>query len=149
MAQRAYRQQEQRRPDLKVKKGGASRLKLDLQLVRRVAVTAVMLALVCSVLFSHAQLSELTMDIQEYRAELREEEHTFNYLSGELNSKTNMKNVEEAASGELGLIKLDPAQVTYFTLDGEDQVDKPESSAQKLAGWLTAGFHSLMEHLDP
>jgi len=138
-----------RQPQLKVNRGGATRAGLDLELVKRVALTALMLALVCSVLYSQAQLSELTMDVQNYQAQLKEEQNTYNYLSGELNSKTNMKNVEEVASGQLGLVKLDPTQVTYFTLEGESKVDKPESGTQKLAGWFESGLLSLMENLDP
>ena len=106
-----------------------------------------MLALVCSVLYSQAQLSELTMDIQTYQTQLAEAKSDYNYLSGQLSSKTNMKNVEEVATGQLGLVKLDPTQVTYFTLENESKVDKPESGAQKVMGWLEAGLKSLTDNL--
>ena len=134
---------------LRVKQGGKPNPRVDFKLIRSIALAALMLALVCSVLLSHAQLSELTMDLQDEQLALRAEENTHNYLTGQLNSKTNMRNVEEAAAGELGLVKLDPAQVTYFTLDGEGKLDKPQSGTQKLAGWFESGMFSLMDDLAP
>ncbi len=150
MAQQAYRYdqraQENRQPRLKVRQGGrAASSRLDT--LKKVSLTAVMLALVCSVLYSQAQLSELTMDIQTYQSQLSQAKSDYNYLSGQLSSKTNMKNVEQVATDQLGLVKLDPAQVTYFTLENESKVDKPENGAQKIMGWLEAGLKSLTDNL--
>lgn len=151
LAQQAYRYDDRRarqeKPRLKVRQGGGRAPVTRLETLKRVSLLAVMLALVCSVLYSQAQLSELTMDIQEYQSKLAAAQSDYNYLSGQLSSKTNMKNVEETATGQLGLVKLDPAQVTYFTLENESKVDKPESGAQKIAGWLEAGLKSLTENL--
>ena len=151
LAQQAYRydgrRARQEKPRLKVRQGGGRAPISRLETLKRVSLLAVMLALVCSVLYSQAQLSELTMDIQEYQSKLATAQSGHNYLSGQLSSKTNMKNVEETATGQLGLVKLDPAQVTYFTLENESKVDKPESGAQKIAGWLEAGLKSLTENL--
>ena len=100
-------------------------------------------------IYSHVQLTELTGKIQDAQAKLTAANSWNSYWSNTLDSKTNLRTVEEAATTRLGMIKADPSQITYIKLDETSTVDRPASGLQKLAGMLHAGALSLVGSLDP
>ena len=145
--QAAYKMKEAsaKAPKLEVRRGDASRrAAARRQNMARGLLALTMLALVCAVIYSHVQLTELTGEIQDARVEL-----TAAYWNNTLDSKTNLRTVEEAATTRLGMIKADPSQITYIKLDETSTVDRPASGLQKLAGMLHAGALSLVGSLDP
>ena len=155
MAQPAYDlelfENRAQRPRAKVRavRGRKKASRLNLQTVKTVAVAVVMAALVVGFLYSQATITELTVDIQNVQSELVSEQSTYNYLSGVLDSKTSLRNVEQIAAGELGLVKVDRSQVTYFSLESESVINRPETAAQKITEFLSTGLLSLMEYLNP
>ena len=155
MAQPAYDlelfENRAQRPRAKVRavRGRKKASRLNLQTVKTVAVAVVMAALVVGFLYSQATITELTVDIQNVQSELVSEQSTYNYLSGVLDSKTSLRNVEQIAAGELGLVKVDRSQVTYFSLESESVINRPETAAQKITEFLNTGLLSLMEYLNP
>ena len=155
MAQPAYDlelfENRAQRPRAKVRavRGRKKASRLNLQTVKTVAVAVVMAALVVGFLYSQATITELTVDIQNVQSDLVNEQSTYNYLSGVLDSKTSLRNVEQIAAGELGLVKGDRSQVTYFSLESESVINRPETAAQKITEFLSTGLLSLMEYLNP
>ena len=155
MAQPAYDlelfENRAQRPRAKVRavRGKKKASRLNLQTVKTVALAVVMAALVVGFLYSQATITELTVDIQNVQSELVSEQSTYNYLSGVLDSKTSLRNVEQIAAGELGLVKVDRSQVTYFSLESESVINRPETAAQKITEFLSTGLLSLMEYLNP
>lgn len=155
MAQPAYDlelfENRAQRPRAKVRavRGRKKASRLNLQTVKTVAVAVVMAALVVGFLYSQATITELTVDIQNVQSDLVNEQSTYNYLSGVLDSKTSLRNVEQIAAGELGLVKVDRSQVTYFSLESESVINRPETAAQKITEFLNTGLLSLMEYLNP
>ncbi len=136
------------RPRVRAVKGrGCARAAL--QVARTVAVLVIMAALVVGYLNSQAAITELTVDIQSAQSELVSEQSTYNYLSGVLDSKTSLRNVEQVAAGELGLVKADRSQVTYFSLESESVINRPESPAQQITEFLSTSLLSLIDYLDP
>ena len=111
--------QPQRSIPLRVKKGGKRRLS-PLQAAMRHAVQLVGLALMAgfavSLLWSEAQLVELNDQIQDAKAMLVSEQSQYTYYTSTLNSQTSITSIEEAAS-RLGLMKIDPSQITYVRLN--------------------------------
>ena len=155
MAQPAYDlelfENRAQRPRAKVRavRGRKKASRLNLQTVKTVAVAVVMAALVVGFLYSQATITELTVDIQSVQSDLVNEQSTYNYLSGVLDSKTSLRNVEQIAAGELGLVKVDRSQVPYFSLESESVINRPETAAQKITEFLSTGLLSLMEYLNP
>ena len=146
--QAAYKMKEAsaKAPKLEVRRGDASRRAA----ARRQNMARGLLALtMLAVIYSHVQLTELTGEIQDARAELTAANSWNSYWSNTLDSKTNLRTVEEAATTRLGMIKADPSQITYIKLDETSTVDRPASGLQKLAGMLHAGALSLVGSLDP
>ena len=123
--------------------------RLNLRAVKTVAAAVVMVALVVGFLYSQAVITELTVDIQDVQSQLVSEQSTYNYLSGVLDSKTSLRNVEQIAAGQLGLVKADRSQVTYFSLEGESVINRPQTAAQRLTEFLSTGLLSLMDYLNP
>ena len=155
MAQPAYDlelfENRAQRPRAKVRavRGRKKASRLNLQTVKTVAVAVVMAALVVGFLYSQATITELTVDIQNVQSDLVSEQSTYNYLSGVLDSKTSLRNVEQIAAGELGLVKVDRSQVTYFSLESESVINRPQTTAQKITEFLSTGLLSPMEYLNP
>lgn len=139
------------RPRAKVKavRGKKKAPRLNLRAVKTVAAAVVMVALVVGFLYSQAVITELTVDIQDVQSQLVSEQSTYNYLSGVLDSKTSLRNVEQIAAGQLGLVKADRSQVTYFSLEGESVINRPQTAAQRLTEFLSTGLLSLMDYLNP
>lgn len=149
--QAAYKMKEAsaKAPKLEVRRGDASRrAAARRQNMARGLLALTMLALVCAVIYSHVQLTELTGEIQDARVELTAANSWNSYWNNTLDSKTNLRTVEEATT-RLGMIKADPSQITYIKLDETSTVDRPASGLQKLAGMLHAGALSLVGSLDP
>ena len=155
MAQPAYDlelfENRAQRPRAKVRavRGKKRASRLNLQTLKTAAVAVVMAALVVGFLYSQATITELTVDIQNVQSDLVSEQSTYNYLSGVLDSKTSLRSVEQIAAGELGLVKVDRSQVTYFSLESESVINRPETAAQKITEFLNTGLLSLMEYLNP
>ena len=122
------------RPRVRVAKGGVrSRRRAELMYYFRITITlALLLGLTVSLLYSYAELNEITLILHWIQNELNEARSEYDYLSSELNSKTNLKAVEEIAGSQLGLMKLDKSQVTYITLEDENQISRPESNTAEL-----------------
>ena len=139
------------RPRAKVKavRGKKKAPRLNLRAVKTVAAAVVMAALVVGFLYSQAAITELTVDIQDVQSQLVSEQSTYNYLSGVLDSKTSLRNVEQIAAGQLGLVKVDRSQVTYFSLEGESVINRPQTAAQRLTEFWSTGLLSLMDYLNP
>ena len=116
----------------------------------RITITlALLLGLTVSLLYSYAELNEITLNVQWTQNELNEARSEYDYLSSELNSKTNLKAVEEIAGSQLGLMKLDKSQVTYITLEDENQISRPESNTAKLLKSLRCLGLTIAENLHP
>ena len=136
-------------PRVKAVPGRKKAPRVNLRTVRTVAVTVVLAALMCGFLHSQATITELTVDIQTAQSQLVNEQSTYNYLSGVLDSKTSLRNVEQIAAAQLGLVKVDRSQVTYFSLEEQSSIQRPETAAQRLTEFLNTGLLSLMDYLNP
>lgn len=140
---------EQAAPRVRAVKGEKKPSRFNAQKAKWVAVTVLMVSLVCGFLYSQATITELTGQIQTTKKQLVSEQSNYTYLSGVLDSKTSLKNVEQIAVTQLGLVKLDKSQITYFSLEGNSAIRRPESKTKQITEFLTTGMLSLMDHLNP
>ncbi|OUN87855.1 MULTISPECIES: hypothetical protein [Eubacteriales] len=136
------------KPRMRAVQGKKQAMKISAQAYKTVAVSCVMVMLTVGLLQSQATLTQLTTQIQKTNQQLVNAQSDYNYLSGVLDSKTNLKNVEQIAA-QLGLMKLDKSQITYVTLENESTIQRPESGWQRILDMLNNGFLRLMDHLDP
>ena len=81
---------------------------------------------------SRTELNETMNGIQRKTSELTDLQSEYIYLNYELESLVSLKNAEEYAETELGLIKLGQSQVEYVNLQSENTIE----TAEKASGML-------------
>ena len=67
----------------------------------------------------------------------------FAYYNSTLNSKTNIASVEETA-GRLGLMKVDPSQITYIRLGESGALVRRESTVRQWTDFLYTGAVNIL-----
>lgn len=120
----------------------------NLRWMSKIAVAAVILAMVCSLIYSKAQVTELMGEIQATQTELEQARSTYNYLSSELDERSSLNNIEQQATA-LGLMKMDKNQITYVQLGAAGRIELRESGTQKVMDGMSAGLLSLFDYLAP
>ncbi len=141
-----------RQPQIRVVQGGRQRLdkvRRTLAAVRGVLVAALLLGLIVSLVYSQATVTELSGEVAATRQKLTAAKSNYDYLSATMDSITSRANIEQIAEGQLGLVKIDPSQITYVRLEDKSVIQKADSNAAKaLDGFRTAAL-SLIGNLDP
>ena len=131
----------------KTKKRGFARINLNT--VKIVAFASIFVALVCSVLDSQRTVTELTAKIAQGENALFDLQSEYAYLNNEMEMRTSLKNVEQYAQAQLGLVKLDKSQITYVERKNDEVIVRPETNLQKLMTTVTTEALSFMEYLAP
>ena len=138
--------QTQRKVALRVEKGGKRRLS-PFQAAMQHALQLISMALLAgfavSLLWSEAQLVEVNDQIQKAKAELVSEQSQYTYYNSTLNSKTNITSVEEAAS-RLGLMKIDPSQITYIRLNESGALERQQSPVRQWTSFIYNGAVTIL-----
>ena len=140
------------RPNVKVVRGGnrgLNRARRFARTVVRVLAVAIVLGLIVSVLYSHAKLTELSGKINEVNTELAAAQSEYDYLSTRMSDITSRASLQEVAEGQLGLVKLDPSQITYVQLEDESVIEKSTNRAGKLLDEVRTAALSLLNGLNP
>ena len=142
----------EQKPRLRVAKTPKKRrflARYNLKWLKVVAAAAVMLALVCSVLYSQTQATELSANIKNQQDELTDLQSDYTYLTNELEMKTNLSTVKEYALSTLQMVKLDRSKITYVMADEQNTVVRTSSGLARVADEVTQGVLSFMEYLAP
>ncbi len=152
MGQAAYNFEQFEQPkvhrEFRAVQGGkkASRM----QALKRFRVTAaslILVGMVVTLLSCNARLTELTGEIQATQKELTTSQSTYDYLQGQLEGISTMKNVEEIAVDQLGMTKLDASQITYVTLENQNSIVCAENGFQRFFSGIQAAALSLWNSL--
>ena len=88
-------------------------------------------------------IRELNDQIQATKAQLVSEQSQYTYYNSTLNSKTNIASVEETA-GRLGLMKVDPSQITYIRLGESGALVRRESTVRQWTDFLYTGAVNIL-----
>ena len=138
--------QTQRKVPLRVEKGGKKRLnpvRAAMQHALQLVGAALLVGFAVSLLWSEAQLVEVNDQIQKAKAELVSEQSQYTYYNSVLNSKTNITSVEEAAS-RLGLMKIDPSQITYIRLNESGALERQQSPVRQWTSFIYNGAVTIL-----
>lgn len=143
---------ERPRPQVRVVRGGRH----GLTRVRQVALStlnvlavALLLGLIVSVVYSQAKITELNGQINEARTELTAAQSEYDYLAARMSEITSRSSLQEVAEGELGLVKLDPSQITYVQLEDENVIEKAAGGADALLSDVRTAALNLLGSLNP
>ena len=138
--------QTQRKVPLRVEKGGKPRLnpvRAAMQHALQLLSAALLVGFAVSLLWSESQLVELNSQIQNAKADLVSAQSQYTYYNSTLNSKTNIASVEETA-GRLGLMKVDPSQITYIRLGESGALVRRESTVRQWTDFLYTGAVNIL-----
>ena len=139
-------------PPLRVVRGGRYALRKARQTAQRVgAVLAavVILTMVVAVVYSQAQVTRLSSEIDAAKQELTNAQSTYDYLSAQMSAITSNANVQQIAEGKLGLVKADNSQVTYIRLQEQTTVERAQNRAAALFSDFGTAVLSLLDSLAP
>ena len=138
--------QPQRKANLRVEKGGKNRLSPRQAAARHamhLVAVALLVGFAISLLWSESRLVELNDQIQDAKAQLVSEQSQYTYYNSTLNSKTNITSVEEAAS-RLGLMKIDPSQITYIRLNESGALERQQSPVRQWTSFIYNGAVTML-----
>lgn len=85
-----------------------------------IAVAVIMISSV--MIYSRVVLTELTEDANSYQTKISKLNTEYERLEAELEAKTSIKAITEAAEKDLGLSKIDSSQIEYVKLTDNDSV---------------------------
>ena len=132
--------QPQRKANLRVAKGGKRRLnplQAAVHNAMNLVAAALLVGFAISLLWSEAQLVELNDQIQATKAQLVSEQSQYTYYNSTLNSK-------EETAGRLGLMKVDPSQITYIRLGESGALVRRESTVRQWTDFLYTGAVNIL-----
>jgi hypothetical protein len=142
---------ERQRPELRVERSEKARPgllgKIDFRWLQAVAVASVLVALVCSVLFSQTRTTELSANIVSQQNALVSLQSEYTYLANEMEMRTNLKTVESYATSVLGLVPLEKSQITYITEQAEVRVERHETGLAQIADEISRGLLSIAQSI--
>ena len=107
----------------------------------------VIIGLSFSVMYSRAQVNEMGSKVNSATKELEILKSENIRLQTELEEKISLKNVEEYATVELGMEKMDASQVEYVTLTSGNQVEITEESDSSVWQKIKNFFDDMMEYI--
>lgn len=143
---------ERTQPKVQVVRGGRHGLNRARQLASStlsVLAGALLLGLVVSVVYSQARITELNGEINDTKTKLTAAQSEYDYLSTQMSNITSRTNLQQVAEGQLGLVPLDPSQVTYVQLEDQSVIEKSTSSAELLLSDVRTAALDLLGSLNP
>ena len=100
-------------------------------------IVAIVLLMAATVM-SRMKLTETMSDISSRTSELTELQSANAYLNYKLESLVSLKNAENYAINELGLVKMDSSRIEYVNLQNENEIvtDGGETAGEKFDTFL-------------
>ena len=137
---------------VRVVKGGRYGLSKARQFARTagtVLVIAIFFGLFASIVASQARITQLSGEIDDAKSELTNAQSYNDYLSTTMDQITNSTSVQQEAEDRLGLVKMDPSQVTYVRLENESVIERAAGTADKFFAGIKTAALSLLGSFDP
>ena len=132
-----------RTPRVRVVKGGRYGLSKARQFART-AGTVLVIAI-----FFGLFATQLSVEIDDAKSELTNAQSYNDYLSTTMDQITNSTSVQQEAEDRLGLVKMDPSQVTYVRLEDESVIERAAGTADKFFAGIKTAALSLLGSFDP
>ncbi len=101
------------------------------------------------ILFCNMELTQLTLEINQKNDELNNLVAENISLSSKHAYEMDLDEVEDYAIENLGMVKMDPGQIEYVELVGEDKitVSNPELTPERMLEILKEWFFKIVEYI--
>lgn len=103
----------------------------SLQSAKILTISLVLLVLMSALLYGRMKVDELDRQIQNTKSELSVAQSENVRLNMKLDSMISLKNVEEYAQTNLGMVKMESHQIEYIDLSGENKANVSGSKTLK------------------
>lgn len=126
------------------------RLQVAAMLAGRFIVALLVGAIVSVGIYNRAILTETVDNITQAKKDLARLQSEQTRLAMELDEKVSIKNIEDYASNQLGLSRMDKYQTTYIALAGSDQIAEQAEMQEKpkLSLNINDLFYKLVEYIN-
>lgn len=132
-------------PELKVVEG--RKAGSNAAMLRGAAIFAVVLAIVCAILYNNMILTELTSQIEDTQEQFEQLKNEDRLMQVQLEGKTSLRAVQDIAENELGMAKVESYQVQYIDLGAGDRVVLARAPQLSLANHIHMAYRSVLEYL--
>ena len=116
-----------------------------LQSAKFIMVAVLMLTLFSAVLYGRFKVDELDREISNINTEITAAQSENVRLNMQIDSVISLKNVEDYAQTQLGMVKMESHQIEYIDLSGEDRVVL--SGTKSLSADNTSFMSKMMEYI--
>jgi len=135
------------RPKLEVVEKQSPKKKVSFfERLQILCVAAVLVASLSLIIYNNVILTELSDEINTVNKQYQAYQSEYKRLASELEGKMSLRNVEEIATSQLGLSKMESYQVMYVDRCEGDKIILTADSPTE-AGGLTERFDAVMEYL--
>ena len=111
--------------------------------------TVIVVALTAFILYGNISLNELTIENSNKQKELTAVVDANEILRLEIDRKNSLGNIEQIATEQLGMVKLQDYQIHTVNLESDDSVEiVKESDRATIIDGIVASFNILLEYLD-
>lgn len=93
-----------------------------LQTAKILAISFVLLSLLAALLYGRLKVDELDREIANLNTDITAAQSECVRLNMQIDSVISLKNVEDYAQTQLGMVKMESHQIEYIDLSGEDRV---------------------------
>lgn len=104
-----------------------------------------LLVLMALTVYNSMLLTETKANVNTGMDELTRLESEYTYLNWQLESRISLKNAEEYAETELGLVKMSAQQIEYINLSSDNQIVGGEADADGLFENIWKSIKGLFE----
>ncbi len=98
--------------------------------VRLTFLCTFLLVLMTMTVYNNMLLTETQAKVNAQQEELTRLESEYTYLNWQMDSRVSLKNAEEYAETELGLVKMSMSQVEYLNLNSDNQIIEGDLSGE-------------------
>ncbi|MBS7390431.1 MAG: hypothetical protein KIG33_08870, partial [Oscillospiraceae bacterium] len=116
-----------------------------LQSAKIIAISVFLLSMLSALLYGRIKVDELDRQISATETKITTAQSENVRLNMQLDSMISLKNVEEYAQTNLGMVKMESYQIEYIDLSGADKVTV--SGARTLNANSTSLYSKIMEYM--
>ncbi len=116
-----------------------------LQSAKIIAISVFLLSMLSALLYGRIKVDELDRQISAAETKITTAQSENVRLNMQLDSMISLKNVEEYAQTNLGMVKMESYQIEYIDLSGADKVTV--SGARTLNANSTSLYSKIMEYM--
>lgn len=115
-----------------------------LQTAKILSVALLLITMLATLLYGRLKADELEREISNVNTKLEAAQSENVRLNMQIESVISLKNVEDYAQSQLGMVKMESNQIEYIDLSGDDKVTLSGDRTPKKVG---AGSEKVMEYI--